>query len=250
MPLQWINDSKVLVGGHNPQVTGGPAAASGGPNTGARTLTVHVGEGGKNLWYSYADSVPPQSSNAGPTLNWQGNQPIKDPKYGNNITSSGGRPGLCYVEENGYFLLVVPNQRVFQTWKYPFGDWVQVDQHEDITELQFSEPALGDGGDRTHLLMCENNGNLLWYSMDDSGSGWGNEQRVASGKSPSITSIGDTLHAIYWDTDQKAFVKLTLPHGASKWQSNRIVPKGKTPDQGAAIASFILPEVTVFSTRR
>jgi hypothetical protein len=31
---------------------------------------------------------------------------------------------------------------------------------------------------------------------------------------------------------------LTLPHGASKWQSNRIVPKGKTPDEGAAIASF------------
>ena len=226
--LQWQTDSKVEVSGSNPQVTGGPVAATGG----STLLSVYVGEGGKNLWYSYTS----------PSFTWQGNQPIKDPQSGNTITSGGGRPALSYVASGGFFLLVIPGQRVFQTWKYPFGNWVPVDIHQDITELQFSEPALGDGGDRTHLLICDNNGNLWWYSMDESHTTWGNQQRVASGKSPSITSsitsAGYTLHALYWDTDQKAFVKLTLPHGAPSWQSNRLLPQGQTPDQGAAIASF------------
>lgn len=221
--FSWRVDSKVEVAGHNPQTSGGPVAASGG----SALLTVYVGEGGKNLWYSYT----------GPSFIWQGNQPIKDPKSGNIITSD-GRPALSYVETEGYFLLVIPSQGVFETWKYPFGNWSMVDFHEDVTELKFSEPALGDGGDRTHLLICDNNGNLWWYSMDHQGKGWVNQQRVASGKSPSITSIGDTLHALYWDTDQKAFVKLTLPHGASSWQSNRIILTGKTPDRGAAMVSL------------
>jgi hypothetical protein len=223
--IDWQADSKVEVKSHNPQVSSGPTGASGG----ATLMSVYVGQGGKNLWFSFTD----------PSFTWQGNQPIKDPKSGNIITSGGGRPALSFVSSGGFFLLVVPGQRLFETWKFPFSSWTKIDSHPDITELQFSEPALGDAGDRTHLLICDSLGNLWWYSMANSGTGgWVNQQRVASGKSPSITSDGSTLHALYWDTDQKAFVKLTLPHGASSWQSHRVFPQGPMPDQGAAIALF------------
>ena len=226
--MKW-SDSKVEVGGHNPQVSGGPVVASGR----SELMCVYLGEGGSNLWYTYANSA----------FLWQANNPIKDPQFGENITSSGGRPGLCYVASEGYFLALVPGKRVFDTWRYASAPWVHFDHHEDITELQFSNPALGDGGDRTHLLICDNLGNLWWYNManhliGNNSTGWTGQQRVASGKSPSITSIGDTLHALYWDTDQQAFVKLTLPHGAASWQQNRVFPQGQMPNQGAAIAAL------------
>jgi len=225
--LQWHTDSKVEVGGHNPQGSGGPVVAT----LSDTLLTVYAGQGGKNLWYAYT----------GPSLTWQGNWQITDPKAGNAITT-GGRPALCNVLGSGYFLMVVPGQRVFSTWKYTLSNWIQVGApYEDITVLQFSEPAMGDDGGTTHLLMCDNNGNLWWYSMSHSGGSWSNQKRVASGKYPSITATLTsgtlTLHALYWDTDQKAFVKLTLPKGAPSWQSNRLIT-AKTPNQGAAIVSF------------
>jgi len=220
---QWQIDSKVEVGGHNPQVSGGPTVATGGHTL----LSVYVGEGGKNLWYSYAP----------PSFTWEGNKPITYPG-GNIVTSSGGRPGLSYVSAEGHFLLVVPGHQVLETWKYDFTNWVSVGSQQEITELQFSEPALGDGGDRSHLLICNELGVLWWYSRDNKGGNWVNQTFVANGKSPSITLIGDTLHALYWDTDQKAFVKMTLPHGSPSWQSHRVFPQGQTPDQGAAIGSI------------